>query len=61
MRYNKKVEMRPHHGETRIVQKFAWLPIECNNGECAWLGKVSILQEFRIDPESHWVNKQFVS
>lgn len=60
MRYKVPVPEKYCHGDQRIVKGFAFLPIECENGEAAWLEKVSILQEYRVDPTSDWHNLKFV-
>lgn len=35
--------------------------IKCENGECAWLEKVNLVEEYTIDSSGfgHWVNKEF--
>lgn len=60
MRWTESIERKPYHGETRIVSKFAIFPIVCENGEAAWLEKVNIKQEYRIDPSGDWHNMNFV-
>lgn len=60
MRWIKEIERKPYHGQERVVTKFALLPIRCESGECAWLEKVDIFQQFRIDPSGHWVNERLV-
>lgn len=54
------IKYKPYEGQLRYSTKFAWLPIECDNGECAWLEKVNLVEEYRINPIGHWVNKEFV-
>lgn len=58
MRWKEDVH-KPYHGEQRTIRLFAVFPIRCVNGECVWLEKVNLVQEFRIDPNYHWVNKRF--
>ncbi len=60
MRWNVKVELKPYHGQQRVITKFALLPIKTNDGEVRWLEKVSIMQTYLIDPNGHWVNNCFV-
>lgn len=60
MKWREKTETKPYHGDSRTITKFAFLPIHCKNGTCAWLEKVKIMQEYRIDPIGHWINKAFI-
>ena len=60
MRWKEEVENKPYHGEQRTVTKFALFPIHCINGEAAWLEKVNIKQEYRIDPTGRWVDMCFI-
>lgn len=62
MRWVKEVDSKPYVGEQRVITKFALLPIRCDNGECAWLEKVNVLQQFRIIPNSNaqWRNEKFI-
>lgn len=60
MRYKVPVKEENYPGDQRIIKVFALLPIECENGEAAWLEKVSVLQEYRVDPEGDWHNLKFV-
>ena len=59
MRWKRVIQNTPCHGDLRYSTVFAWLPIRCINGECAWLEKVNLVEEYRIDPIRHWVNKKF--
>lgn len=58
MRWKEEVELRPYHGQLKQYEKFAWLPIRDEEGNCAWLEKVTVIEEFRIDPNYHWVIKE---
>lgn len=49
MRWKQVVQRKPYHGELRYSTVFAWLPIRCENGDCAWLEKVHLVEEYRID------------
>lgn len=60
MRWKQTVESKPYHGQIRHVTKFALLSIKCVNGECVWLEKVNIVEEYRIDSTGHWINKAFM-
>ena len=57
MRWKQVVQRKPYHGDLRYSTVFAWLPIRCENGDCAWLEKVNLVEEYRIDPIGHWVIK----
>lgn len=59
MRWKQVVQRKHYHGELRYSTVFAWLPIRCENGDCAWLKKVNLVEEYRIDPTGHWINKKF--
>lgn len=39
MRYKVPVKEENYPGDQRIIKVFAFLPIECENGEVAWLEK----------------------
>ena len=54
MRWKQVVQRKPYPGDLRYSTVFAWLP-----GDCAWLEKVNLVEEYRIDPEGHWINKKF--
>ena len=60
MRWKEEIENKPYHGEQRTITKFALFPIHCINGEDAWLEKVNIKQEYRIDPTGRWVDMCFI-
>lgn len=59
MRWKQAVQRKPCHGDLRYSTVFAWLPIRCENGDCVWLEKVNLVEEYRIDPMGHWINKKF--
>ena len=61
MTWKKQIKIEPYYGELRRSTVFAWLPIKCENGECAWLEKVNLVEEYTIGSSGfgHWVNKEF--
>lgn len=61
MRWKKQIKIKPYYGELRRSTVFTWLPIKCENGECAWLEKVNLVEEYTIGSLGfgHWVNKEF--
>ena len=59
MKWYKEPYAKPYPGDEMVITKFAWIPIKCENGECAWLEKVNILEEYQIVGHE-WVNKRFV-
>lgn len=55
----------PKYGQTRIIKKFAWKPIEAN-GEYRWLEFVSIKQMYVSDGfpfhlSEFWIDVEFVN
>ena len=60
MKWNTNQTLKPYHGQKRTVSMFALAPVHCKNGESAWLEKITMEQEYRIDPTGHWVNNCFV-
>lgn len=54
-----EIQSAPYHGQIKYTTVFSWLPIRCVNGECAWLEKVKLVKEYRMDPSGHWINKEF--
>ena len=61
MRWKTEVEMKPYHGERRVVTRFALLPIKTEDGEVRWLERVFIMQTYVMNPSGHWVNKCFIT
>ena len=61
MRWKKQIKIEPCYGELRRSTVSAWLPIRCENGDCAWLEKVNLVEEYTIGSSgfAHWVNKEF--
>ena len=55
MRWKTEVQKKPYAGQKRVGTVFAWLPIKSENGEHVWLEHATIVEEYRIDPEGHWV------
>ena len=47
----------PTVGDTRVVEKFAFLPVKCS-GEVRWLEKVKYHQTYKCDG---WHNDYFMS
>jgi hypothetical protein len=63
-----KIKKNTKVGETRVVSKFAFLPISCK-GEMRWLEKVKVRQEYMevvdftncpVGSYSTWINLEFV-
>lgn len=48
MRWKQVVQRKPYHGDLRYSTVFAWLPIRCENGDCAWLEKVNLVEEYKL-------------
>lgn len=46
----------PTTGDTRVVEKFAFLPVKCN-GEVRWFVRVKYHQTYQYD---HWHNDYFM-
>ena len=44
MRWKRVIQNTPCHGDLRYSTVFAWLPIRCDNGDCAWLEKVNLVE-----------------
>lgn len=47
MKWNK-----PKYNDKRTVKKFAWLPVECEDGVCVWLEFYDEVQVFHVDYHS---------
>lgn len=61
MKFNVELIHKPYHGEQRVIRKFVFIPIVCDNGEARCLENVEVLQEYRIDPVGRWGNVKFVN
>lgn len=50
-RWNRPPE--PVIGDSRIIRRFAWWPIPCDDGYFRWLTMLKIEQRFQVRSEDH--------
>ena len=44
------------HGDTRIIKRFAWLPISLSNGSTIWLEKYKREETYFAYPLFSWID-----